>query len=557
MSEAARLQKVEPSHLIYAFSSAKPFLIQQSVLNDNLFSGELPVDGISSLRGLKRFEVSRRVKVAGPKFSGPLPAFDQMPELEVLTLANNDFFGGIHQKFLNNSQSIYIVDLRHNRLSGAVPERLASLPTLVLLLAGNEISFLSQDFCDNNDWMAGIVGKVGNNGCNAILCPPHTSSPLGRSNETVRCTSCPSNNETSTPAPYFGSTTCAAPVSERDVLLELFEACKGNDWHRNDFWNSPIDFCDWYGVGCDINGHVVVLNLAANNLRGTTPPSIFDLPYLQILYIHSNPIDFIFDNIENARNLLDLRLGSTGLTTLQGVGNAKSLTFLDVSFNALAGKFPEELLQLKNLRVLDIGENSFSGPLPTSFGSLPYLRVLQSYSNEFTGTLPSFNDSRVLHKIYFARNNLTGTIPIDFLNGISKNTNLTVDLSHNYLTGAIPKELGRFDDMAIYLRMNQIEELPAILCSKSKWNGGDVGVYGCDAILCSPGYTTDIGRQSSSTAGCVQCYQANERFYGQSDCPSHSVDQESSAFGGFARRTLPTTILAAAFILSQFQYQLL
>ena len=307
-------------------------------------------------------------------------------------------------------------------------------------------------------------------------------------------------------------------MDERSILVELFKTCGGGTWRRNDFWgNAKVDLCNWYGVGC-YEGHVILLNLESNNLVGTLPRQIFDLPRLQMLWLTENPeIEINFDSLSDVTSLLDLKLISTGTKSLKGISFAKSLTALDVSNSKLAGNFPEELFALKNLRVLSLSNNSFDGELPQSLAPLRYLRTFDVTSNAFSGKLPSFSDSVALTKVHVGRNGIKGKIPRDFLDSVPSFASLTVSLQGNKLTGSIPQEFQRFVKLNIDFHENQIDAIPNVLCERAAWNDGEVGQYGCDALACAPGTTNQVGRQSFESPVCVKCPSAAQ-FFGQVEC---------------------------------------
>lgn len=58
--------------------------------------------------------------------------------------------------------------------------------------------------------------------------------------------------------------------TDRDRLIALFQATKGNHWERNEGWNTSDDLSTWYGVTVNHRGRVERLYLRENNLRGKT-----------------------------------------------------------------------------------------------------------------------------------------------------------------------------------------------------------------------------------------------------------------------------------------------
>lgn len=432
----------------------------------------------------------------------------------------NDFSGTIPNDFLKSSSSVYLVDLKNNSVTGGVPESLDQLPELDIRLEGNQITSLPPAFCDNVDWMGGNVGRLKT--CDAIMCKPGSANPSGRAlSSPTECQKCSSTSA----APYYGSRSCEPVLEERDILVKLYDTTNGSEWKISKNWNTKVDICDWHGIGCK-DGHVILVNLGANNLSGTPPPELFDLPKLEILWLNSNPIDFSFAHIGRAKTLMDLRVDETSLTSLSGVGAAMYLTSLHVGFNSLQGPIPTELLQLKNMRTLVMNNNGLTGTIP-DLTEMAFLRTLRLGNNIFQGPVPPFDDMHILNTIDLSNNKLSGSIPESFLDRVGQKLSIEVDLSNNMMTGQIPGGLSRFDDLSLYLRGNLIGSIPSVLCSKSKWNGGDVGKFGCDGILCAPGTSTFDGRHSSRSSGCSSCSDADNLF-GQTVCFNDMLSAASS-----------------------------
>jgi len=307
-------------------------------------------------------------------------------------------------------------------------------------------------------------------------------------------------------------------------LVRFFEACSGDAWTRRDFWTTKVDFCSWHGIGCSDDGHVVLLNLQLNNLVGSVLPEIFSLPRLEVLWLGGNPkLKLSLDAVEFSPVLRDLKLQNTGLETLRGIDAALSLTALDVSDNSIGGPFPEELLYLANLRMLNLSNNTFDGELVSSLDSLPYLRILDLSHNKFSGQLKSFHSSVALKSLSLGYNKIGGTVPHDFLASVPSFAAPKVYLQGNKLSGALPVELQRFENLTLDIRENQIDAIPSVLCEQSGWNSGAVGKYGCGALACEPGTANQNGRQSLENPKCVSC-PAAAHFFGQTDC---SVDNSS------------------------------
>ena len=487
--------------------------LETFVLAENLLSGSLSEE-FSSMKSLKLFSAFRRLK-AGPKLHGPLPTFKNVPQLEGLYLDHNKFSGSIADTFLESSLNVDLVTLGHNVLTGDVPTSLASFNSLQLQLEGNRITGLNEKFCSLDEWMNGVVADYG---CDAILCPPHTFNQAGRQNSTEsNCQAC--DGDTADTTPYYGSLTCDIDIEEKEILQMLYKATGGDEWYNNNEWTNPeADVCDYYGIQCGDGKNVLGIRLGANNLKGTPPREIFLLKHLHVIWLHSNPIDFKFDGIAQAKNLVELRLDGTGLSDVTGVGKAENLVKLDLNYNKISGKFPAEIVKMESLETLSLTDNKLTGELPASFDS--DLTTLRLGSNGFSGPLKSYDKMEYLRHLDLSDNNIEGIIPFNFLELAPSRKPIEVDLSSNKLVGGIPPPLDdRFDNLVIYLRDNKFSKLSTEFCDEDNkdWNFKDIQLFGCNGLMCPPGTANYNGRQNSEDNPCLPC-KSNEAYYGQITC---------------------------------------
>ncbi|XP_047307650.1 receptor-like protein 7 [Impatiens glandulifera] len=108
-------------------------------------------------------------------------------------------------------------------------------------------------------------------------------------------------------------------------------------------WNQTTDCCQWLGIGCDLNGRVIVLDLNGEMISGgiNQTSSLFSLQFLQRL------------------NLANNRFNSAQIPS--GVGNLIELRYLNLSSCGLTGQIPIELSRLTRLVVLDLSSLYFAG----------------------------------------------------------------------------------------------------------------------------------------------------------------------------------------------------
>lgn len=156
---------------------------------------------------------------------------------------------GLDADYKSNPDNEIILHLADNALKGPLPEGLSSIQNLYLDISGNQFTTVPASYCQNSEWMNGKVGKLKNNPCHAIACPPNTYSETGRmySDGEEVCTSCGSDAST----PFIGSYTCSHVDMEANALKALYRSTNGESWKENENWmidSKPI--CSWFGVEC-------------------------------------------------------------------------------------------------------------------------------------------------------------------------------------------------------------------------------------------------------------------------------------------------------------------
>jgi len=245
------------------------------------------------------------------------------------------------------------------------------------------------------------------------------------------------------------NTVLDVPVSECQVLVDLYQSTNGAGWINNSNWLSSTYVNNWFGIGVESN-HVVYIILQNNKLSGSLPDSLGDLNYLEALALTNSNITgtipskfgqllslkmlVLFDNnlsgsipesLGNLTNLwsLDLCLNQLIGVIPSSLGNLINLNRLNLRNNQLSGSIPDSLGYLINLEILYLGVNQLTGPIPSSLGNLIYLQQLMLYYNQLTGTIPDSLGNLVnLTYLPLQENQLIGNIPLSFTNLLSLNS---------------------------------------------------------------------------------------------------------------------------------------
>ena len=216
-------------------------------------------------------------------------------------------------------------------------------------------------------------------------------------------------------AAHQGTGTECPPMTDRDVLMRLYEATGGPSWHGRN-WLTDLPLSAWEGVTVDYKGRVDTLSLPGRGFSGVIPPelgSLSGLSYLSLAYNDlSGPIPTELAHLSNLRGLVLSHNDLSGAIPAE-LDALDSLQILRLEGNSLSGSIPGELGELANLRELHVGQNVLSGAIPSELGALASLRMLDLGANRLVGSVPpSFGKLANLVDLVLARNDqLAGPLP--------------------------------------------------------------------------------------------------------------------------------------------------
>ena len=373
--------------------------LERLLLSYNLISGSFPAS-ISYCKSLKIVDLSSN------RFSGTIPP-DICPgaaSLEELRLPDNLIIGEIPAQ-LSQCSKLKTLDFSINFLNGSIPAELGKLENLEQLIA----------------WYNSLEGKI----------PPELGKCRNLKDLILN------NNNLSGIIP-----------------VELFR-CTNLEWislTSNQFTGEiPREF--------GLLSRLAVLQLANNSLSGEIPTELGNCSSLVWLDLNSNKltgeIPPRLGRQLGAKALSGILSGNT-LVFVRNVGNSckgvggllefagikaerllqvptfktcdftimysgavlsrftqyQTLEYLDLSYNELRGKIPDEIGDMMALQVLELSHNQLSGEIPASLGQLKNLGVFDASHNRLQGQIPdSFSNLSFLVQIDLSSNELTGEIP--------------------------------------------------------------------------------------------------------------------------------------------------
>ncbi|KAG6498646.1 putative receptor-like protein kinase At3g47110 [Zingiber officinale] len=439
--------------------------------SNNLLTGEIPDEYRSRLPELLGLFLSSN------NLSGAIPAFGSNGSSSLVTsifLSNNSLTEQIPES-LGNLTSLTLLYLSRNHLVGHIPPSLGNCMNLTHVyvrdnnLEGNIPDSLGQltrlrNLDVSNNYLSGVIpSSLYNLASLSIL-----NLAMNRLVETI-----PPDIFQALPELQFLSLSCNNLQGPIPQSFSNATQLQHLDLSDNSF----------SGVIPSNLGHLnnlVMLGLEINRFEAKEAKdwdffsSLANCTNLKKLFLSHN---YLAGNFPASIGNLSSRLERLFMSELQisgaippEIGKLQGLQSLDLSENFITGSIPSTIASLPNLTQLYLFRNRLSGHIPESLGNLNRLEVLQLGDNDLHGNIPSsFSAFHQLNELNVSFNRLNGTIP----NELAKISSLTkvLDLSHNYFTGPIPRDV------------NQLNLLVLLDISENKLSGElPVTLGGCETL---------------------------------------------------------------------------
>ncbi|CAM6097412.1 unnamed protein product [Calypogeia fissa] len=250
-----------------------------------------------------------------------------------------------------------------------------------------------------------------------------------------------------------GATATNETVLDVNALLDFYSKIQ-DPLGKLSSWNASTSPCFWAGVGCNVMGYVVNLQLSGLGLRGTISPSIGNVVHLTDLDLSNNFLSGpIPDSVTNLTQLANFTAVNNNLSSTipDFLGMSGSLIHLDLSLNFLTGSIPSAICQSTLLNVIALTNNKLTGSISPSINYCQTLERLFLAGNSLTGKIPDeVGQLPSLVSLDLSNNSLGGSIPTTF----SQSTLTYLSFADNQLTGVIPAQLGNLGGLRRLLLNN-------------------------------------------------------------------------------------------------------
>mmetsp|Transcript_29005 Transcript_29005/g.68143 ORF Transcript_29005/g.68143 Transcript_29005/m.68143 type:complete len:336 (+) Transcript_29005:847-1854(+) len=179
------------------------------------------------------------------------------------------------------------------------------------------------------------------------------------------------------------------------------------------------------------------LPIGVNDLTGTIPTEIGKLTRLERLDLAGNK-----DMGPTYNAIFGKEAGGVGISGSipSEIRSMTKLKRLNLGYNNITGMISSEIRELSNLQYFEVPSNSLIGTIPASLGELTELTVCNLAYNFITGIIPSELGRMNVATLNFAFNNLTGSVPEEFLDDDKNGTNVKIDVYGNKISDLIPIE---------------------------------------------------------------------------------------------------------------------
>ncbi|XP_023910079.1 probable LRR receptor-like serine/threonine-protein kinase At3g47570 [Quercus suber] len=395
-------------------------------LDNNTISGIIH-SNLSSCTNLIEFNVGFNYLV------GEIPAeFATLSKLQIFAIPKNNLTGSIPPSF-GNLSFLKEFSATYNHLGGIIPYSFGQLTKLTLFGVGSNrlfgtippsiynLSSLTKFDIGDNQIQGRLPSNIG------ITLPKIEFFSISR-NQFTGFIPVSISNASNLNTIYLGINKLTGKVPSLEKLIKMRRFLITLNFLGNEEANDLSFLCSLTNAT-----NLWRLAINGNNFGGKLPECISNFSTdLTELYLDNNQI---FGYIP------------------VGIGNLINLERLEMWNNKLSGNIPFEIGNPHKLQFLDLSQNNFSGNIPSSLGNFTNLLELYLQENNLQGNIPSsLGQCRNLIYLSLDHNNLSGSISPQVI-GLSFSP-VSLDISANQFTGALPMEVGNFKNLG-YLDISE------------------------------------------------------------------------------------------------------
>ncbi|XP_027356300.1 receptor-like protein 53 [Abrus precatorius] len=413
-------------------------------LSLNRFSGLIP-SSLSHLQQLIYLDLSHNT------FSGQIPnVFGGLNKLKSLDLSFNNLGGQIPSSWFDLTQLSYL-DCSNNRLEGPLPNKITRFPNLTdLRLNNNLLNGTIPSWClslpslvnlylSYNQFEGHVSAMSSHSLENLYLCSNKLQGNIPESifnlvNLKYLCLF--SNN---------WSGTINFQLFSKFQNLEVLSLSQNSQLSLNFESNVTYSF-----------SHLKALELSSINLT-EFPISFEKFPSLSYIDLSYNKLDGRSPNwlLHEMDSLSFLNLSNNLLTSMDQLPRNYGFSYLDLSFNLLAGDISSLICNATSLVILNLSHNKLASIIPQCLVNLSSLRVLDLQMNKLFGPLPrTCSKNNQLSTLNLNGNKLEGLLP----KSLSNCTQLELlNLGNNQIKGEFPHWLQTLPHLKVLiLRANKL-----------------------------------------------------------------------------------------------------
>ncbi|XP_058728375.1 receptor-like protein 9DC3 isoform X2 [Vicia villosa] len=319
--------------------------------------------------------------------------------LEVLDLSINKFSGTIPPCLMTKFDTLYVLNLRKNNLTGPIPDMFPTSCALMTLKL--QENFLQGPIPKSLSHCSSL--KVLDIGSNEIV----DRFPCFLKNIPTLSVLILRNNE------FHGSVECSVSLENKPwKMIEIFDIA----FNKFNGKLPELFFTSWEKMMHDeddsVSDFIHVWDTQSSHYQESVTVSNKgrEMALLKILTIFT-AIDFSSNHFE-------------GLIP-KVLMNFKAVHVLNFSNNGLSGEIPSSIENLKQLESLDLSNNSLTGEIPVQLANLSFLSYLNLSFNHLVGKIPTGTQLQSFQASLFEGNDGLYGLPLtEILNGTSPDQNL-------------------------------------------------------------------------------------------------------------------------------------